>query len=43
MDDIYKDDLDNESLVVAYVEHIYSYLLEREVSNVGSERSSNAS
>jgi hypothetical protein len=30
--DIYADDVGNEALVVAYVEHIYGYLHEREVS-----------
>lgn len=29
--DIYATDVDNESLVVAYVEHIYAYLFHREV------------
>jgi hypothetical protein len=29
--DIYAEDLGNESLVVAYVEHIYTYLHQREV------------
>lgn len=29
--DIYSDDIGSEALVVAYVEHIYGYLHEREV------------
>lgn len=36
VEDIYKDDLDNESLVVAYVEHIYAYLHEREANRVNA-------